>query len=502
MDVDAAVVWREGPPLVADRPRTLEQLLATAAVRAGSAPVFTDERGHAWTWAALEAASGGIAAAWADRVIPGARVALLIGNGVAHLLAELAAWRLGAIPAPIAPLWGPERVTALLRLLDPALVIEDEAQVLAHAYQRGSVSWHAAQPDDPCLILFTSGSTGVARGVVLTHDNLCSQQAAFAALWPTFGPGDRVAGYLPWHHSFGALAERLWVLARGAHFHVIPGQGRDSAAFLATLARVRPTVFCSVPKLHAVAVAAGLPPEGLRWAFTAGAALPPGVAQAYADRRVPVVEGWGLTETGPSATITPSGRPWIPGVVGEPIPGVGVGIDPHGRILVRGPGVMHGYWRDPVATARCCGRDSAGRVVLDSGDLGSWTGPGLHLTGRADHQLKLANGEKLHVAGLEAVLSGIPGVRHAVVTAEPALTVLLDAMPTAEDDELIVAITTHNTQEAVPWRQVRGVVRIIGSLTVERGDLTASHKVARHAVIARYRAWLAAGGGAEFRRLC
>jgi len=500
MNVDAAVVWREGPPLVTDRPHTLEQLLAAAAVQADGAAVFTEEHGQAWTWPALEAASSRLAAAWAEVVTPGARVALLIGNGLAHLLAELAAWRLGAIPAPIAPLWGAERVAALLRLIEPALVIDDAAPVLASAQQRGSVPWHAAQRDDPCLILFTSGSTGAARGVVLTHDNLCSQQAAFAALWPTFGPGDRVAGYLPWHHSFGALAERLWVLARGAHFHVIPGQGRDSAAFLATLARVQPTVFCSVPKLHAVAVAAGLPPDGLRWAFTAGAALPPGVAQAYADRGIPVVEGWGLTETGPSATITPHGRPWIPGVVGEPIPGVAVGIDRQGRILVRGPGVMHGYWRDAAATARCCTRDAAGRAVLDSGDMGSWTELGLQLTGRADHQLKLTNGEKLHVAGIEAALSGAPGVRHAIVTAEPELTVLLDAPASTDDAALVAVIAAYNADEIVPWRHLMRTVRIAGPLTVERGDLTASHKVARHAVIARYRAWLA-GGGDEFRRL-
>src|SRR5690606_23182768 len=115
----------------------------------------------------------------------------------------------------------------------------------------------AGGPEDPCLILWTSGSGGRPRGVVLSQDNLCSQQAAYAQLWPEVGPGDRLAGYLPWHHSFGALAERLWILSRGACFHVIPGHGRDHEAFLEALRRVRPTLFCSVPKLHGIAVAAG-----------------------------------------------------------------------------------------------------------------------------------------------------------------------------------------------------------------------------------------------------
>ncbi len=492
------VEWREGPPLPAHRPRTLAALCAEAAQLAAGAPVFSDEHGRAWTWPELEVASGRLATAWAGRVAPGARVALLIGNGIAHLVAEIAAWRLGAIAAPIATVWGAPRVAALVAQVDPELVIDNEAPVMAAASHGPVAPWVEVDPDTPCLILFTSGSTGSARGVVLTHENLCSQQAAFAALWPTFGPGDRVAGYLPWHHSFGALAERLWVLARGAHFHVIPGHGRDHDAFLATLSRVQPTVLCSVPKLHAVVIAAGLPLPRLRWAFTAGAALSPCVAQGYAERGIPVVEGWGLTESGPSATITPNStnlhRPWVPGIVGEPIPGVAVGIDGHGRIVVRGPGVMQGYWCDAAATAACRVHDAQGRAVLHSGDLGVWTDLGLHLTGRSDHQLKLTNGEKLHVSVLEAALSGLPGVVHAVVTAEPELTVLFEAAPATTDGDLVATVSDWNTRESVPWQHLRRIVRITSALTVERGDLTASHKVARHAVIARYRAWCAEHG--------
>ena len=498
----AVVTWRQGPALVSDRPRTLAGLCAAAAIQAQGRIVFTDETGRTWTWDQLLVASGRLAYAWSQQVRAGDRIAILVGNGWAHLLAELAAWRLGAIAAPLAAIWGDATCAELLARLEPALVVRSEAAVAAHGDQGPEAPWYPAVPHTDCLILFTSGSTGAARGVVLSHDNLCSQQAAFAQLWPDFGRGDRVAGYLPWHHSFGALAERLWVLTRGAHFFTVPGGGRDRDAFLRTLATVRPTVFCSVPKLHAIAVAAGLPPAGLRWAFSAGAPLSAHVAQAYAARGIPVVEGWGLTESGPSATITPRERPWAPGIVGDPIPGVAVGIDAQQRVLIRGPGVMQRYWRDPVATKLCrvdaAGNDAAGNdgAVLISGDLGRWTSMGLALHGRDDQQVKLANGEKIPVTVLESRFAALPGIIHVVITATPTLTALIEAETTLSDTDLLAHIATCHAADPIPWHHVQQVVRISDPLCIERGEITPSHKVVRSAVTARYQAWLAAGGPA------
>jgi hypothetical protein len=117
--------------------------------------------------------------------------------------------------------------------------------------------------------------------VVLSQGNLCSQQAAFAMLWPEIGPGDRLAAYLPWHHSFGALAERLWSLSRGACLTVVPGGGRNRELSSRRCDReahgVHERAQDPCPGDGGGAVRRG----GLRWAFTAGAPLEPTVSAWY-----------------------------------------------------------------------------------------------------------------------------------------------------------------------------------------------------------------------------
>ena len=501
------IVWRQGQPLVADRPRTLAEFTVACRDRLG-ATIVLDDGGRRCSWDDLTTWSGRLAAHWRDRVAAGQRVAILTGNGLPHLLAELAAWRLGAIAVPIFSGLGAQRVGESLGVVEPALIIADaacgqppaasvlsSAEVMAAALAPGADYARQVSPDTPALILFTSGSSGRARGVTLSHDNLCSQQAAFAQLWPEVGPGDRLASYLPWHHSFGALAERWWALGRGATTTLVPGGGRDRDQLVATVRRVRPTVLMSVPKIHRLLTDSdALDVAALRWVFTAGAPLPEVVAERYAQRGVAVYEGWGLTETSPSATITPPGRTRAAGVVGEPIPGVAVGVRADGRILVRGPNVMLGYWRDDAATAACC-TGAGGERVIDSGDLGTWTATGLRLDGRADNQLKLPNGEKVSAAALEAALHEHPAVAHAVVCAEPDLIALIEPTPGHDAHAVAAAVAAVNANEPVPYRRIAEVVLITQPLRLEHGQLTASLKVARAEVIAQFRAWRRGGPG-------
>ncbi len=279
------VDWRQGEPLPTHRARTLAELVAEAVERhRGRAVLVEGER--RWSWEDLDRASGALAASWADALVPGERVAILAPNGAAHLIAELAAWRLGAIAAPVSTALGANCQRAALARLRPRLALVADPALLPavpadcravpaeDAISIGTsgpgARWRAAGPEDPALIQLTSGSSGAPRGVVLGNDNIASQQAAYAMLWPEVGAGDRIAAYLPWHHSFGGQAERLWALLRGVEVHVVPGGGRDRERFISTVRAVRPTLFLSVPKLHGVAAEHGLfPPGSLRWAFTA-----------------------------------------------------------------------------------------------------------------------------------------------------------------------------------------------------------------------------------------
>jgi long-subunit acyl-CoA synthetase (AMP-forming) len=502
-DPAADVSWRAGAPLPANRPRRLPDLIASCLERFPNAPVLCD-RGTQATWRELDAWSGTLAGVLASALPTAGRLVIMLPNGLPHLLAELAAWRLAALAVPIFAGFGAARIAGLIHALEPAVVVADDpalmalaprtarilssADVLAKAQGGGAPAMRPVHADTPCLVQFTSGSTGTPRGVVLTHDNLCSQQAAFALLWPEIGPGDRLASYLPWHHSFGGLAERLWALCRGALLTVVPGGGRERGVLLDTIRAVRPTVFMSVPKVHALAAAERLfAPGDLRWAFTAGAPLPAELDRWYAERGIPVYEGWGLTETSPSCTITPPGARRRPGVVGQPIPGVEVGVRRgDGRILVRGPNVMAGYFR--------CATPCLADGVLDSGDLGRWTEDGLLLTGRADHQLKLGNGEKVSAAHLEAELHAQPGVLHAVVASEPELIAVIEPAAGAGMEEALRAVLAVNAAQPIPYQRMTAAYLAAAPMTVENGQLTASLKVSRGTVLDRWRAWRARGG--------
>jgi long-subunit acyl-CoA synthetase (AMP-forming) len=266
----------------------------------------------------------------------------------------------------------------------------------------------AVEPDDLFVIMYTSGTTGSPKGVQLSHRNIISMQKAMSLLWD-LNEDDVLMNFLPWHHSFGGLFERFMSLYNGCELCLDDSRGRDADRLIENWKVFNPSLFFSVPRVHQMlmercredpAVEALVFGGRLRFIFTAGASLPARVAAAYREHNIPVLEGWGLTETSPCVTATTRETGWRSGYVGFPLPGVSIRIDSEREILVKGPIVMQGYLDDEEATSRVIDEEG----WFHSGDLGEFTKEGLRILGRRDGAFKLTTGEKVHPHRVENTL--------------------------------------------------------------------------------------------------
>ena len=305
-------------------------------------------------------------------------------------------------------------------------------------------SWDRPAQDDVYLLIFTSGTTGTPKGVVLTHRNTVSGVDGFHAIVPDMEY--RIVSFLPLSHLFeqaiglyltldlGAdilyvrsLNPRILIPAIREHrmtgMIVVPqfldfvwaalereveSQGRTAllrrARSLARRLPIRLRRF--VPPFPTIHKRFG---GGLRLFVSAGAYLPPAVQQAWEDIGVVVMQGYGATETGSGAATTWREHPL--GCVGWPIPGVEMRIADDGEVLFRGPTVTQGYWEDPVATGAAFTEDGFYRT----GDLGHLDAKGrLVLHGRKKDMIVLPNGFNVFPEDIENALR-VAGIRDSVV---------------------------------------------------------------------------------------
>jgi len=269
---------------------------------------------------------------------------------------------------------------------------------------------NAVSGEDSCLIMYTSGTTGNPKGVELKHSNLLSQQQAVRQLW-NIGPDDRFLSYLPWHHSFGGLFERFMALYSGACLSIDESRGKNIQVILSNWKQIRPTIFFSVPSVYqrlaneiiaSDSVRKEIFHEELRFVFTAAAPMPHDVSRLFTDSEIPVLEGWGLTETSPCSTLTDPKLERVSGVVGWPIPGVNIKMASDDEILVSGPNVMKGYYDDEDRNTKAFTTDGFFRT----GDLGKIVDGGIKILGRRDGVFKLLSAEKVFAPQIEMALIG------------------------------------------------------------------------------------------------
>ncbi|MFN3576915.1 MAG: AMP-binding protein [Tabrizicola sp.] len=393
------------------------------------------------TYAGLLAETGQLANALCSLGLhKGDRLLLQVDKCAAVLSLYLACLRAGVVFLPVNPGYTVAETAHFLSDAEPALAVADPARVaglaglgarvmalpdlLGLARQQGADFDDPAHgPDELAAILYTSGTTGRSKGVMLSRENLASNAEALVGLW-RFSPSDVLLHALPVFHTHGLFVATNCVLYSGASmiFH----HAFQPAAVLADLPRA--TVMMGVPTFYTRLLAdPGLTREAtahMRLFISGSAPLSPAThAEWQARTGHAILERYGMTETN-MITSNPHDGARRAGTVGMPLPGVEVRITgPDGSILprgeagaieVRGPNVFKGYWRLPEKTAEEF-RD--GWFV--TGDLGAFDAQGyLSILGRAK-DLVITGGLNVYPAEVEAALDEVPGVAASAVIGVP-----------------------------------------------------------------------------------
>ncbi len=278
------------------------------------------------------------------------------------------------------------------------------------------------EPDDPAVMIYTSGLTGRPLGAVLTHANLMTQAVLFEKEFDGT-PQERGLAVIPFFHSFGAAANMLTAFYIGAS--VVLMERFTLESIFVAMERERVTYACSVPRMflgilfHQGGEKFDL--SALRFCITGGSAIPGEFLTLFREKfGVPLLEGYGLTEASPICTITMLHMPQKPGSIGTPIAGLEArivdddGVElPRGQIgelIVRGKNIMKGYYKDERASAEVI-RDG----WLHTGDLGRMDEDGyIFLTGRKKRMI-ITSGFNVYPREVEIVLEMHPAVAAARV---------------------------------------------------------------------------------------
>ncbi|KUO05196.1 acyl-CoA synthetase [Streptomyces caeruleatus] len=282
---------------------------------------------------------------------------------------------------------------------------------------------------DLAMLMYTSGTTGRPKGVMLTHGNIWWNAVNVDSVVDTRADDVNLA-VAPLFHIGGLNALTLRTLLRGGT--VVLRRGFNPEQCLDDLVRYRATSFFAVPAMYAAL--ARVPGFGtadlsaLRSAIVAGAPVPPQLIRDYGERGVLLQQAWGLTETAPFATYLPAGltlektgsagtaMPYTEVCLTHPGTGARIhDVDARGEICVRGPNVTPGYWNNPDATRAAF--DDAG--WFHTGDIAHRDKDGLYYIVDRLKDMIISGGENVYPAEVERVLDAYPGVLEAAVIGVP-----------------------------------------------------------------------------------
>ena len=388
--------------------------------------------------------------------------------------------------------------------------------------------------DDLATLIYTSGTTGPPKGCMLTHKNLVT---AATKVRKTLAPGDIVLLFLPMAHSFARLAHQA-----ASHHHATIAAVADVARVPEALATLQPAVLPAVPrvyeKIHANALGEIERAGGMRrriglWAVSVGgrvsrvkrAGRTPGPWLAYQHRLadklvfakvrarlggrlrlgvsgaaplsidvmeffhamgVPVIEGYGLTETASSATANDPADFRI-GTVGRPVDDCEIKLDSDGEILIRSDSIFAGYYKDPEATAAVLDADG----WFASGDVGEIDAEGfLKITDRKKDLIITAGGKNIAPQNLENALKSSRFVSQAIVVGDrrPYVTALLtldeaEVASSGRDPQGIAQeIVDEVNRDRVRVEQIKKFAIVPREFSLEEGEVTPTLKLRRRVI--------------------
>jgi long-chain acyl-CoA synthetase len=410
---------------------------------------------------------------WADHVAyrlidrgirPGDRVVLWGSNSPDWVAAFFGILKAGAIVVPLDVRSSPEFVARVLEQSEPSLAIVSSSlaggwshstpacsiEELTDSSQTAHlISLPEVSAGDLAEIIFTSGTTGTPKGVMLSHRNIRSNVEASNEIMPS-GPRYRPLSILPLSHLLEQTCGLMLALRGGTS--IAYATAIQPAAILRDMQEYRVTTMVLVPRVLSLfmssiergvqkqgkqrmwdvlmRVSARLPRRVRRILFRSvirsfggridffvvgGAPLDPLLERKWELMGIPILQGYGSTETSPIITAS-SVEKRTPRSVGRAVPGVRIRVAGDGEILIQGPNVMLGYWRNPEATASAI-EDG----WYHTGDLGQVDSAGrLFLKGRKKNMIVLANGLNVYPEDVEDALAAVPGVIEAVVVPVPS----------------------------------------------------------------------------------
>ncbi len=477
---------------------------------------------------------------------PGARIAMLSKNSAHFIMVELAVWMAGYTTVAIFPTETAETVRYVLEHSEASLLFVGKLD--SWPQQQPGVpaglpciamplspktefeTWEAivartaplpGRParaaDDLAMIMYTSGSTGTPKGVMISFEGITRAGEGIVRdtrHWIGQDTECRMLSYLPLAHSF----ERSWVEAQAlvdGRVHLYFAESLET--FVQDVQRARPVLFISVPrlwlkfqqgvfakmppakldrllgipllgKLIARKIRKGLGLDQVKRAGSGSAPIPPDLITWYRRIGLPLYEGYGMTEDN-SYSHSSNDKFNAPGYVGVAMEGVQVRISPEGEILIKSPGRMVGYYKQPELSAESFTEDG----FFHTGDLGELRADGLlKITGRAKELFKTAKGKYVAPAPIENLLNAHPMIELSLVSgvgqpAAFAIVLLAETLrPRQQEDALraqvraeLDRLLAEINRQVSDAEQLRMIIVAREPWSIENGCLTPTMKIRR-----------------------